>query len=82
MRCAVQLSATKGQHVSLGVIAAGKRGEARGGASQALKDINDLDKIVLHEIRSSSTEVPVCHSREPPGMFRLPNPGANPRRLP
>jgi glucose-6-phosphate 1-epimerase len=27
------------------------------------KGVNDLDKVVLHEVRGSSAEVLVCHSR-------------------
>jgi hypothetical protein len=46
------------------------------------KGVNDLDKVVLHEVRGSSAEVPICHSRELPGMFRLPDPDVNPRLLP
>ena len=46
------------------------------------KGINDLDKVVLHEVRGSFALVLVCHSRESPGMFRLLDPGANPRGLP
>ena len=33
------------------------------------KGVNNLDKVVFHEVRGSSAEVPVCHSRESPGMF-------------
>jgi hypothetical protein len=46
------------------------------------KGVNDLDKVVLHEVRGSCAEVPVFHSRELPGMFQLPDPDVNPRLLP
>lgn len=44
------------------------------------KGVNDLDKVVLREVRGSSAEVPACHSRL--AVFRLPDPGADPWRLP
>jgi hypothetical protein len=46
------------------------------------KGVNDLDKVVLHEVRGSSAEVPIYHFRESLGMFRLPDLGADPRHLP
>jgi hypothetical protein len=46
------------------------------------KGINNLGKVVLREVRGSSVEVPVFHSRESSGMFRLTDPGADPWRLP
>ena len=46
------------------------------------KGVNDLDKIVLREVRGSSLEVTVIHSRKSPGMFRLPDPSVDLRRLP
>jgi hypothetical protein len=78
VRCSLRLGLAKGQQVGLGIAAASRRGEAGGGARHALKGINNLNKVVLREVRSSSTEVPVCHSRESPSMFRLPGPDADP----
>jgi hypothetical protein len=46
------------------------------------KGVNDLDKVMLHEVRGSFVEVSVCHSHESPAMFRLPDPGADLWRLP
>ena len=46
------------------------------------KGVNDLDKVVLPEVRGSSVEVPACHSRESLGMFWLSNRSIDPRRLP
>jgi hypothetical protein len=46
------------------------------------KGVNDLDKVVLHEVWGSSAEVPVYHSCESLGMFRLPDPIVDPRCLP
>jgi hypothetical protein len=53
----------EGQHVGLSVVAAGGRGEAGAAPIRHCKGVNDLDKVVLREVRGSSTEVPVCHSR-------------------
>jgi hypothetical protein len=44
------------------------------------KGVNDLDKVMLREVRGSSAEVLVCHSHESPGMFRLSR--AAPQRYP
>jgi hypothetical protein len=46
------------------------------------KGVKDLDKVMLCEVQSSFAKLPVCHTHESTGMFRLPDPGANPRRLP
>jgi hypothetical protein len=35
------------------------------------KGVNDLDKVMLREVRGISAEVPVCHSHKSPAMFRL-----------
>jgi hypothetical protein len=48
-------------------------GEKQEAAPVRHKGVNDLDKVVLREVRGSSTELPACHSRESPGMFQLPD---------
>ena len=47
------------------------------------KGINDLGKVVLHEVRGSSAKVTVNHSRESLGMFRVvADPSIDLRHLP
>jgi hypothetical protein len=83
VRCSLWLGSAEGQHVGLSVVAASERGEAGGSARQALQGRQwPRQGRAPRGPGYSSVQVPVCHSRESPGMFRLPDRGADPWCLP